>query len=563
MSSTPTPPSDGVPEASDSSPAARGATGRQAVAGLLGLAHERWDSLLQQHGRWRVAAVGLLLILIASPWPPLTVAALVAYLAVTLKQPGLTVALLPFAAPFAYVPKDLFGPSLPVVELLLLVAIITSGLQLVVRWRRQAAAGTAAAATLDAWDATRGTLRTSFGMQGAALALIASFSLLTVADQGHLRESLREYRTVVIEPVIYFFLALYWLRNRELRGIAIAAFIAGAAVVATIGVGQVVTGQNVVAAEGVRRATGLYQHPNALALYLVRALPFALALLALAPDPRRHKPLLLGSAVITLGLLLTFSRGAFIGLAIALVLLAALVTRQAIRLGILGGVIVGGGIVFLVSGTRLDSLVEGGGSLELRRLLWGSTVAMIRNHPAFGVGLDQFLYQYAPRYIHPAAWEEKFTSHPHNLFLDFWVRLGIMGLAWIGWLLLSGAARFWRGLQAIEAPAQRRLLIATGIACGAAFIHGLVDNFYFLIDLAFVWWFFLALIQITTDTGAFQGTAANAADNTVAATATSRRRGKQARNKSTQAAAADEQDRLPGATGESQDDPIAEPTEGW
>lgn len=35
----------------------------------------------------------------------------------------------------------------------------------------------------------------------------------------------------------------------------------------------------------------------------------------------------------------------------------------------------------------------------------------------------------------------------------------------------------------------------------AALVHGLLDNFYFLIDLAFVWWFLLALLQVATETG--------------------------------------------------------------
>jgi hypothetical protein len=48
-----------------------------------------------------------------------------------------------------------------------------------------------------------------------------------------------------------------------------------------------------------------------------------------------------------------------------------------------------------------------------------------------------------------------------------------------------------------EAPDDaRRVLIAAGVACVAAFTHGLLDNFYFLIDLAFVWWLLLALVQI-------------------------------------------------------------------
>lgn len=560
MSSAP-PPSDTGDQSLGSSTdrRGRGPAGRTAVVGLVALAYHQALDLARRHGRRRVAAAGLLVLMLISPFPALTVAALAAYLVVTLKQPGLTVALLPFAAPFAYAPKDLFGPRVPVVELLLLIALGAGGLQLLVRWRRQAAAGTAAAATLDAWDEIKALAGAGFGPQALALAFIASFSLLTVADPGHLRESLREYRTVMIEPVIYFFLARYWLRNRELRGIAIAAFVAGAAVVAAIGIGQFVTGRSVVAAEGVRRAVGPYGHPNALALYLVRALPFALALLALSANPRRRRALLAACPLLALGLLLTFSRGAFVAVAIAVAILALLATRREARLALVGLLAAGGVLVLLLSGARFASLAGGGGSLGLRLLIWDATLAMIRDHPAFGVGLDQFLYQYAPRYIDPAAWEEKFTSHPHNLFLDFWIRLGIMGLAWIGWMLAALAASLARGWRATVDPSQRRLTIAAGLACIAAVAHGLVDNFFFLIDLAFVWWFLLALPRIGG--AADQQTQATIAPGGAAVTPSGAigRRGRKRRAGGTERREPVE----PPAAEPEAPAPAAEPTEGW
>lgn len=560
MSNAPLLPNTGdQPVQSPRNRSGRGAAARAAAAGLLALAAEWWLELERRHGRWRLAAAGLLVLLLVSPFPALTVAALVAYLVVTLKQPGLTVALLPFAAPFAYAPKDLFGPRVPVVELLLLIALGTGGLQLLVRWRRQAGAGTAAAATLDTWDEIKALARAGFGPQALMLALVASFSLLTVADPDHLRESLREYRTVAIEPVIYFFLARYWLRNRELRGIAIAAFVAGAVVVATVGIGQFLTGRSVVAAEGVRRAVGPYGHPNALALYLVRALPFALALLALSPDPRRRRALLVTCPLLALGLFLTFSRGAFVAVAIAVILLALVARRRDVRLALLGLLAVGGLLALLLSGTRFASLAGGGGSLGLRLLIWDATLEMVRDNPAFGVGLDQFLYQYAPRYIDPAAWEEKFTSHPHNLFLDFWTRLGIMGLAWVGWLIASLPAHLVRSWRATTGPARQRLTIAAGLACGAAVAHGLVDNYFFLIDLAFIWWFLLALLQTPVASGPQSEAALVPGDATgQTANAAGTRRKMRRRPGGAERVPAD-----PPAEEEEGPAPTSEPTEGW
>ncbi len=478
--------------------------------------------VVAQLGRQRLLAIGLLLVLLASPWPPLTAAALAAYFVVAFKLPGLTTALIPLAFPFAYQPKSLFGPEFPVVELLLLIALATSGVQLLVAWRRTASAGTGSAAILDFWDEVKRVLGGSFGQQAAALALIATFSLATVADPAHLRESLREYRTVVIEPLLYFFLARHWLRARDLRQLAIGAFVGGATLVGLLAIGQVATGQGVVATEGVRRALGTYNHPNALALYLLRATAFATALAVLSGVPRLARALRLCLPILGVALLLTFSRGAFLGLIVGLAVLFVFIGWRNARGSMLA---LGIGAVALVALALAGFAVvrAGSDSLGLRQLIWRSTLAMIRDHPAFGVGLDQFLTQYSPRYIQPAAWDERFTSHPHNLFLDFWVRLGIMGLAWVAWTAISLVAllvRAWRvppvappqpqrgrsakgpqprmatSADSAATAEARALVIAAGVACIAAFTHGLLDNFYFLIDLAFAWWLLLALVQI-------------------------------------------------------------------
>lgn len=477
-------------------------------------------ALVERVGRQRLLALLCLLLLIASPWPLLSIIALVAYIAVAWNDPGWTTALIPLAAPFAYVPKAFPSPRslesslfFPVIELLLLIALATSLLQLLRRWRREATAGTGAAALLDLWDETKKLLSGRFGLQASALALLGLFSLLTIADQLHLRESVREYRTIVIEPVLYFFLARAWLRDRELRLTAIAAFIGGALLVSLLAIGQVLTGQGVVAVAGVRRALGTYQHPNALALYLLRAGGFALGLLVLAPAPRHARWLLGTIPLLLLALVLTFSRGALIGLGagVALLLAAYLYrpdamnadppeTPSKLRIVLLIACTLYAVAALLVTILSLTGAVNlrGGDSLGLREMIWKSALAMIRDHPAFGVGLDQFYYQYAPRYINPAAWGERYTAHPHNLFLDFWVRLGIMGLAWIAWMFSSLAVVTVQGWRAM-AGESRRIIIAAAVALTAALIHGLVDNFYFLIDLAFVWWFLIALLDIASE----------------------------------------------------------------
>ena len=109
---------------------------------------------------------------------------------------------------------------------------------------------------------------------------------------------------------------------------------------------------------------------------------------------------------------------------------------------------------------------------------------MIREHPLFGVGLDNFLYAYRGRYILDAAWQEPDLNHPHNLFLDLGTRLGFFGLLAGLWLFGSAALTLWRVLKEVPAP---WLPVAAGFAGSLAvmLLHGQVDHSFFLVDLAF------------------------------------------------------------------------------
>jgi O-antigen ligase len=200
-----------------------------------------------------------------------------------------------------------------------------------------------------------------------------------------------------------------------------------------------------------------------------------------------------------LALFFTFSRGAWIaaGVAVGFVVLPrlrALSTPQRRRLLAWGA---GAGLpLLLLLGAaalrveRFRSLLAREGTGFLRFYLWQSALQMGRDHPVWGIGLDQFLYLY-PRYMNPIAWREPYLSHPHNLLLDFWLRLGILGLVALGWA--SG--------EVVRRVGPRSAALALGAAGAlvAVVVHGLVDNSYFVIDLAYGCWVLLLLVELATD----------------------------------------------------------------
>jgi O-antigen ligase len=142
----------------------------------------------------------------------------------------------------------------------------------------------------------------------------------------------------------------------------------------------------------------------------------------------------------------------------------------------------------------------------LRLRLWQSALEMVRDHPLWGIGLDQFLYLY-PTYMHPDAWREPNLSHPHNLLLDFWLRLGLLGLvalAWAGWKALRRVQKGGAPVPAATARDARASALAWGAAGAlvAVVLHGALDNSYFVIDLAYGCWVLLLILELATEPAA-------------------------------------------------------------
>jgi len=123
--------------------------------------------------------------------------------------------------------------------------------------------------------------------------------------------------------------------------------------------------------------------------------------------------------------------------------------------------------------------------------LWQASLNMLRDHWFLGVGLDNFLYQYRTVYILPNAWQEPNLSHPHNLVLDFGTRLGVGGIAVLVWLQIA----FWRNAWQVYKNQPEPLILGLMGNMVVFLSHGLVDNSYFLVDLAFAFFLVVGVVQ--------------------------------------------------------------------
>lgn len=424
-----------------------------------------------------------------SPRPDLLVFGFVAAIIGMLWRPWVGPALVGAALPFYFFPQQLgrvaFSPPGLVLALAWLSLLLGLALR---RWRP--------AAPRPVWPWTGYD-------EPLALFLVASLLSLLVTEYPLL--SVRELRALIFEPVLFFWLLAAW-RRQDGATAALGGFLLAASIAAAAAIAQSVLGTGGTEAEGVRRAQAWYPQPNHLALMLGRALPFFLAALLTRtvggpastrlPAPAWFRLLAsLGAVASGWAIVLTFSLGAWVGaIAAVVVLLAALRRRRA-------AVAVGAATVvtFLLLSSlaivgrvpeRLNPLRQTTG---FRVDLWQSSIAMVVDHPLLGVGLDNFVYQYQQVYLREGATAESNLSHPHNWVLHVWLELGLLGLAAFIWLLV----RFWRAARdrLRHAPADWTTAGATA-AMADLLVHGLMDNSYFLVDLAFTFWLLLALVAL-------------------------------------------------------------------
>ena len=132
------------------------------------------------------------------------------------------------------------------------------------------------------------------------------------------------------------------------------------------------------------------------------------------------------------------------------------------------------------------------GTNFFRLRLWESTFDILADAPVTGLGLDQFLYAFRGIYIRPDAWQEPNLSHPHNIVLDFWTRLGIGGVV----LLMGGGIVLWRAMQraSITDVHERMLFVGVVGALTYTITHGLIDNSLFVNDLIVIHMLLMAFI---------------------------------------------------------------------
>jgi putative inorganic carbon (HCO3(-)) transporter len=329
-------------------------------------------------------------------------------------------------------------------------------------------------------DGQRRPVATPFDIPIVVLLAAGAVAVLVASDH---RAALGLYRAYFLEPVALFYVAADVLRGEAHVRRLLVAFAAGSSAFALLNLGafyQALSEHRVLVGAA---PNALYGDANYVAMYMEP--PFALGAALLMLGRELAWKALGGAWMLITGasLVLSFSKGGYLALFALVVLVVVTVPRWRVALVavLMAGVLIATQVPLLMA--RMATVSRAVGS---RLEVFGNAFEVIRDHPVFGVGLAGYSYSFRGATS---------SLHPHNIWLTFWVEVGIVGLAafavvflgaqWRGWRVWPLAQGFWR-------PA----LWGSLAALLMWLVHGLVDTPYWKNDMSVEFWVLVALVLV-------------------------------------------------------------------
>lgn len=297
------------------------------------------------------------------------------------------------------------------------------------------------------------------------------------------------WRAYVLEPLVVFLMIADMVREqKDADGLRrnvflIAIFLAAWAAI------QFATGFGIPHPWDVpislgRRATGPFPYPNALALFIV---PVAVYAFASWMQKMRALELIAWTSGLA-AILLAKSDGGLVAMMAAMWI--AIMLRRRTRLFGTVCVMIALALIWFVPFLHASVLRElsfQGWSGKVRLILWKETWLMLKDHWFFGAGFGAYPSVIAP--YHRATFIEIF-QYPHNILLNLWSEVGLLGIAAFAWIVATWA-------HVANRLARSRTFAFLPVF--ALLVHGLVDVPYFKNDLAVLFWILAALTTFSFD----------------------------------------------------------------
>lgn len=354
------------------------------------------------------------------------------------------------------------------------------------------------------------------------LGVFLALNILSALCSHHPQLSYKALATKLLEHVFLYFVAWATINTpRRIRALA-NVFVVSVGLLGLDALFQLWSGQDVLGralTEG--RVSGLFKHPNGLAGYLVLVLPIIYVVCLFQWQrifqgfAQQARAVLCGG-IFLLGLItfgLTYSRGAWVGLSMAvlvlfffqkktalfflgalvaflLVFIPLLQSQRHVSLVAEGARPLPAAMVAPASNDWIDQgyavLVNAGFGGSDRLIYWSNALKIIRDHIWTGTGINTYA-------LIIKEYSQERAYYAHNCYLQMAGEIGLAGLIVFVWLL---GAHILYAIRARAFMDSSGVLLWSGILAGfiGFCVHAFFDTIFYSVQHGALLWIFLGIL---------------------------------------------------------------------
>ena len=280
---------------------------------------------------------------------------------------------------------------------------------------------------------------------------------------------------------------------------------------------------------GRQKVSGLFGNVNYFAEYLIVLLPIVVSLFLVSQNKLKKSLLLIVILLMGGSLILTFTRGSYLGFAVSLIFMFLLFlshqgndfikeNKKTFILLLIAILVVTilfilpnpltkpGTIISKIKGRISITQVSQDSSLKRRAAIWKFTLMMIKDHPLLGSGIGTYKYntlRYQAKFFdqgqNRTLYPYGFADKAHNEYLQLWSELGIIGLSIFIWLMFSYFNYGLKKLKSIKDEYRQGIIIGLMGAVVAVLVDGIFGFPFHLPATIVLFWLVLGLTVVISE----------------------------------------------------------------
>lgn len=336
-----------------------------------------------------------------------------------------------------------------------------------------------------------------FGVLEALVILFSLFLLFGGMRNASMKTSYASFVMVLLAGG--FFLCSNLLRTKDMINHAARAFALSSVICAVVGIAECILGfasldwldtEMFSSIEG--RAVSFFENPNVLGTYLCFGAPLTLSFMSVSKEKKKAR-WFLGFVAILVCSVLTWSRGAWIGMIVSVLMMLACTKHFFAVVGSVALVIPFG--VYVIPQSVIDRFFSIGNlsdsSTSYRLNIWRACCEMASEYGLGGIGVGEEAFsRLYPQFSVAGA---EIAYHSHSLWLQILLMLGVCGFAVFVLVLFFFAQRSFSALKYGSDNDVKYILAGTMSGVAGLLVCGLFDYSWYNYRVYFV---FFAMMGI-------------------------------------------------------------------